>query len=253
MNRKSITAAFATSAVLATAALFAPAAMGHVTLQPTEAPAGAFTRFDVRVPNERDDAQTTRVAVKMPPGIFFASYEPKPGWDVEIERRELDQPVEAFGEEQSEEVDTVTFTADGRSNAIAAGQFLDFGLSVNVPEGDAGAKLEFPATQRYSSGETVRWIGPEDADEPAATVTLTAADEAGGHGAPGSSGAAAGTSSTDDDGGTAAASTADDGSNGLAIAALVVGGLGLVAGLAALLTARRGRAGTRPGRTEVAA
>ena len=234
MNRKSITAAFATSAVLATAALFAPGAMGHVTLQPTEAPAGAFTRFDVRVPNERDDAQTTRVAVKMPPGIFFASYEPKPGWDVAIERRELDQPVEAFGEEQREEVDTVTFSADGRSNAIAAGQFLDFGLSVNVPEGDAGAKLEFPATQRYSSGETVRWIGPEDADEPAPVVTLAAAD---GEATDAHGGAEA--AAPDQSAGVSASEVDGKASEGLAIAGLVLGGLGLLAGIGAFAAARR--------------
>ena len=51
-----------------------PAAAGaHVTLQPTEAPAGGFARLDVRVPNERDDAATRKVAVQMPPGFASAS------------------------------------------------------------------------------------------------------------------------------------------------------------------------------------
>ena len=38
---------------------------------------------------------------------------------------------------------------------------------------------------------------------------------------------------------SAAATTADDGGDGLAIVALIVGTLGLVAGVAALVTARR--------------
>ena len=59
--------------------LLAPAAaQAHVTLQPDTAPAGGFTRLDVRVPNERDDAGTTKVDVQLPPGFIAASYEPVP-------------------------------------------------------------------------------------------------------------------------------------------------------------------------------
>jgi len=58
------------------------------------------------------------------------------------------------------------------------------------------------------------------------------------------SGTAAGSGASAGSGQTAAATTSqDDGSsNGLAIAALVVGALGLVAGIAGLLAARRARA-----------
>lgn len=79
-----------------------PAAQAHVTLQPEEAPAGGFTRLDVRVPNERDNKGTTKVHVQMPPGFIFASYEPIPGWEGKIEKRKLAEPVEAFGEEPDE-------------------------------------------------------------------------------------------------------------------------------------------------------
>ena len=54
-------------AVLVVAALALPAAAAaHVTLQPETAPAGGFTRFDVRVPNERDDAARTRSRCRCP-------------------------------------------------------------------------------------------------------------------------------------------------------------------------------------------
>ncbi|MCW3009438.1 MAG: nuclear export factor, partial [Solirubrobacterales bacterium] len=52
------------------------AATAHVTVNPKQAPAGAYTVLDVRVPTERDDASTVKVVVKMPPGIVSASYEP---------------------------------------------------------------------------------------------------------------------------------------------------------------------------------
>jgi uncharacterized protein len=211
--------------------LFAlPAAMAsaHVTLQPKTAVAGGFARLDVRVPNERDDARTTKVSVRFPAGFLFASYEPEPGWRVTVLKRKLATPAEAHGEQITEEVDRVVFTArDG--NGIAPGEFRDFGLSLGIPERAAGTKLTFKALQTYSGGEVVRWIGPPDADEPAPQVELTAEAAAGGKPA-----AAAG-------GGGAQAEEDEEGTDTLAIIALIAGGLGLIAGTAALLAARRAR------------
>ncbi len=217
--------ATALAAVLA----IAPAAAAHVTVQPEEAPAGGFTRLDVRVPTERDNASTTKVDVQFPPGFLFVSTEPVPGWNSEITMRKLDKPVEQFGEQITEEVDRVTFTADGEG--IGPGQFQDFGLSLGVPD-KAGSTLTFKAVQTYSNGEVVRWIGPPDADEPAPQVKLTAAEGEGGAAEPAAQQPQAPAAEEDD----------DSGSDTLSIIALIVGGLGLAAGLAALLTGRR-RAG----------
>jgi periplasmic copper chaperone A len=235
MNRKTI------AALTAAAALAAPAAAGaHVTVQPTELAAGGFARVDVRVPNERDDAGTREVSVKMPPGITAASYEPRRGWDVEITKRKLDKPLELHGEQVTEEIDTVTFTGQD-ATAIQAGQFVDFGLSIAVPAGDAGTKLQFPATQTYEGGEVVRWIGAEDADQPAPVVTLAAAEgEHGGGAAEGEEAAAAG--GAEESAGVSAEEVDDKASKGLAIGGLIVGGLGLLAGIAALVAARRPKA-----------
>jgi periplasmic copper chaperone A len=207
--------------------VLAPAAVAHVTVQPEQAPAGDFTRLDVRVPNERDNASTTKVEVRFPPGFLFVSTEPVPGWDAEVTMRKLDKPVEQFGERITEEVDRVTLTANGEANAIGPGQFRDFGLSVGVPD-KPGSTLRFPAVQTYSNGEVVRWIGPPDSEEPAPQVKLTAASAAGG-----ASGAAAQQPQA------RAASEDDDDSNALSIVALIVGIAGLAAGLAALAMSRR--------------
>jgi periplasmic copper chaperone A len=214
---------------VALTALFvlAPVASAHVTLQPEEAPASGFTRLDVRVPNERDNASTTKVDVQFPPGFLFVSTEPVPGWNSEVTMRKLDKPVEQFGEQITEEVGRITFTADGEANAIGPGQFQDFGLSLGVPD-EAGSTLTFKAVQTYSNGEVVRWIGPPDAEEPAPQVKLTAAEEEGG-------GAAQPAAQQPQ----APAAEEDDESNTLSIIALIVGALGLAAGLAALLAGRR--------------
>jgi len=216
-------------AVVVAALALAPLAGAHVTLQPPEAPAGGFTRLDVRVPNERDNANTTKVEVQLPPGFLSLSYEPVPSWDVELTMRELDKPFEQFGEQVTEEVGRVTFTGDGERGVIRPGQFQDFGLSLAVPDRRPGTMLTFKALQTYSNGEVVRWIGPPDSEEPAPQVELTAAEEEEAA-APAAEQPA-----------TPAASEEDDDGNGLAIVALVVGVAGLATGLTALFL-HRGRA-----------
>lgn len=145
-------------------AAFAPAAAAHVTVQPNEAIAGTFSRFVVRVPNEKPDADTTKVVVNMPP-LTFVSFEPKDGWKRKVEMVELDEPIEAFGQEITEAVGSVTWSG-GR---IGPGEFLEFGFSARVP--DAEETLVFEALQTYTGGEVVRWTGEPDSETPAATVT----------------------------------------------------------------------------------
>jgi uncharacterized protein len=221
----------AAAVAAATLILVGPAA-AHVTLQPEEAPAGGFTRLDVRVPNERDNAGTTKVEVQFPPGFVFVSTQPVPGWTATVKKRKLDQPVEAEGEQITEEVDTVTWTGDGQTGIVKPGEFQDFGLSVGVPD-KPGTKLTFKALQTYDNGEVVRWIGPPDAEEPAPQVTLTAAGAEEEH--------AAATEPT------SSSTSADEGEDDtgaptwLAVLALVLGGLGLLAGVLGLARSRRPR------------
>jgi periplasmic copper chaperone A len=217
---------YTVGAALVAALAVAPAAVAHVTVQPEEAPAGGFTRLDVRVPNERDNADTTKVDVQFPPGFLSVSTEPVPGWNIKITKRKLDKPVEQFGEQVSEEVGRVTFTG----GAIRPGEFQDFGLSLGVPD-KPGSTVTFKALQTYSNGEVARWIGPPDSEEPAPQVKLTAAEPEGGGAA--QPAAAQPAADGDDDGG----------SDTLSIIALIVGIAGLAAGLAALFLRRGARVG----------
>ncbi len=225
MNHRTILAA--TAATLATLAGAATAAQAHVTLQPNEATAGGYARLDVRVPNEEDTKATTKIVVQMPAGFASASYEPVPGWRVQVAKRKLSTPVPSGeGETQTEEVSTLTFSATGKG--LAPGAFQDFGVSLRLPDQPAGTKLTFKALQTYTGGEVVRWIGAPGSDRPAPQVTLVAAPAEGEQPVDTAKAAPAATPDDDEDG---------DG-NGLALAALIVGGLGLLAGGAALISAR---------------
>ena len=201
-----------------------------MTLQPEEIPAGGFARLDVRVPTERDDASTTKVEVQLPAGFLSVSTEPVPGWDAKIVKRKLDKPVEQFGEQVSEEVGQVSFTANGEAAGIGPGEFQDFGLSLSVPD-KAGSTLPFKVVQTYSNGEVVRWIGSPDSEQPAPQVKLAAAQPEGGASEPAA-----------EEQPTAAAESGgdDDSDNTLAIIALVVAVAALAAGLLALLGRRSG-------------
>jgi periplasmic copper chaperone A len=220
-----VTIAFLLAAVLVLPAV----AQAHVTVQPDSVPAGGFARLDVRVPNEQDDAATNKVEVRFPEGFLFVSYEPVEGWTTAVKMKPLAEPIEEHGEEITEQVATVTFTADSPAAAIQPGQFRDFGLSVGMPaDAGEGEVLTFPAIQTYDNGEVVRWIGAPDSEEPAAQVTLTAPEEE--HGAASEEEGSEESGSEDDDDGTPMA---------LGIVALVLGAGGLLAGGSALARSRR--------------
>jgi periplasmic copper chaperone A len=212
-----------TAACIVIGALALPAtANAHVTVNPSEWEAGGFARFAVRVPNERDNADTTRITMRFPENVVSAGFQPVEGWKRTVQMERLDEPIEEEGEESiTERLATVTWSG-GR---IRPGEFQEFGVSFQVPEDAVGESLAFPAIQRYSNGEVVRWIGPEDADEPAPVVdVLPAAEE---------EGEAAATPTPEATPASADASSDDDATD-RANLALGVGVVGLLAGLGAL-------------------
>jgi uncharacterized protein len=234
-----ITTRIALASAAAAGALAAPAAaQAHVTLQPKTAAAGAYVVEAVRVPNETDDATTTKVVVQFPDGFAGASYQPVDGWTVKVAKGRLATPIQTGDGEVTEGVKTITWTARTTADGIAPGQFRDFPISVQIP-GKAGDTLTFKALQTYSDGEVVRWIGAPDADKPAPQIAVTAA--AGDHHAAADPAATATTEQTSAPAPAMADAPAADGggSDTLAVVALVVGALGLLAGGAGLALARR--------------
>lgn len=220
------------AAVAIVAAATAGTAAAHVTIQPGEATQGGFATLFVQVPNEKDDAGTVKVEVTMPVDhpIANVSFEPVPGWTITPERSTLSKPITVHGEEVTEAVTKITF----EGGPIAPGQFMRFPVSMGpMPEGVD--QLTFPAVQTYSDGDVVRWIETgEDAERPAPTITLVASDgDDHGAGSASSGDEAAADDSHDDD---------SSSSETLAIVAIVVGGVGVLLALVALL--RKGRAAT---------
>ena len=138
------------------------AGRAHVTLQPSEAPAKGFVVEDVRVPTEAENASTTKVSVQFPPGFAEVSFQPVPGWKVDVKRTKLATPITTDeGDKLTEQVSEVTWTG----GKIAPGEFQDFPISLQIPD-KPGTSLTFKAVQTYDDGKVVRWIGPPDRRSP---------------------------------------------------------------------------------------
>lgn len=209
-------------ATLGAAFALPAAAQAHVTLQPTSAPADGYVVQAVRVPNEEDNASTTKVVVRFPAGIDYAAYQPVAGWKAAVQS-------------SGKEVEQVTFAATGKG--IAPGSFQDFPLQMHTPD-KAGTALTFKALQTYSNGDVVPWIGAPDSDNPAPQVALTKAVPEGAA-AHAETEAPTPTVSATPVRQTAAVTKGDGDGTGLAIAALAVGLVGLGVGGAGLAAARR--------------
>jgi uncharacterized protein YcnI len=233
------------AALLAAGALLAPAgAQAHISLHPNTIPAGAFATLDVRVPGEQEGAYIKKVDVLFPQGFTGVDYENVPGWSTKIIESKLATPITEGGETIDTEVSQIVWTWTGPLGKVSNGQFIQFPLSLAIPDNAAGRALEFRTVQTYSNGQVVHWIDPSlQAEHPAPRINVTAKggviqDIAGEEAGPAAGQTAAGqsTPAPAPAGAKQASSTA---SEGLGITALILGALGLIAGLGALAAARR--------------
>lgn len=239
-SRLAAVGALAASAVV----VLSSPAFAHVTVQPEGTAAkGGYAVVDFRVPNERDNASTTKLEVSFPTDHPLASAMPEPisGWNVKVTKSELAKPIELHGQKISQAVSKITWTATGKG--VQAGFFQKFPVSMGALPEDTD-ELVFKAIQTYSNGEVVRWIevqqeGQEEPDNPAPVLELSDATEGGHHGASATAGASDSAASASDDTKNAAAKTAapadssDTTARVLGVVGIVIGALGVAYGVLA--------------------
>lgn len=203
----------------------AGSAAAHVTASPEEAEAGGYARLEFGVPHGCEGSPTTRVRVQIPDTVPSVTPQRNPLWSLSTKEGPK-QPTEAHGETITKGISEVIWTA---RQPLPEHELDVLGMSVLLPD-TSGETVFFPTIQECEQGEE-RWIQVpakgEDAHDlpyPAPQVVLTAASD--GHGAE-----------------AEASSPAEEESDGaptwLAVAALVLGGLGLLTGGAALARSRR--------------
>jgi len=217
----------------------AGAAAAHVTVNPSSAPAGDFTKLTFRVPNESDTAGTVAVTVTLPTDhpLAFVSVKQVPGWTVTPTKQTLAAPVTEGDLTIKEAVTSVTWTAQA-GNRIGPGEFAEFEISAGpVPD---VASLEFPTTQTYDDGTVVEWNEPtpasgEEPEHPAPTLTVAAAGDA--EDSHSDETAAASTEVEASAATVSAASATGEPSGGSDSTAVILAVIGIAVAAAALLTA----------------
>jgi uncharacterized protein YcnI len=235
----------ATAFVAIGAWLLPTVAQAHISLHPNTIPAGAFVTLDVRVPGEQAGAYAYKVDMQIPPGFTEVDTQNVPGWSVHKLFTHLATPIQTDAGPVDEQVSQIVWTGDrSRLGRLDDGTFIQFPLSLAMPSNLAGRSLAFKAIEYYSNGDIVRWIGSPSTEHPAPTVNITPGggaieDVAGAEAGPTPGETPSGQTATHAPASTVTASSGA--STGLAIAALVLGALGLLAGLIGLLAARRAR------------
>lgn len=222
------TATVAAAATALTLGLALPA-LAHVTVNPRTAEQGSFSKVAFRVPNERDDASTTKVEVSLPKDhpLAFVSVKPVPGWTVKVTEGKLDTPLKTEYGELTEAVTTIVWSG----GKINPGEFQEFEVSMGQLPKDTD-QLLFPTTQTYSGGEVVKWADAPATDgtepeHPAPVLKLTAPVAATPSATPSAAAAPAVVQ-------VAAASTSDSTARLLGAAGLLVGLAGVVIGVLGL-------------------
>ena len=140
-------------AVLFTAIFVSAAgASAHVTVTPKESTPGAWEKYEIRLPNEKQ-AATTRLEVRFPGGLRVMSFEDKPGWTVEPLR------------------DSVGAITGARwTGELPPERFVEFAIIAVNPK--TPGELRWSASQTYADGQVVNWAGARGSATPAPTVMV---------------------------------------------------------------------------------
>ena len=230
-----------TRVAVATGALtlaLAGTAGAHITANPGEAPSDSYATVRFDVGHGCEESPTTQLRIKVPPSVPSATPAVHPLWDVATKEGKKDK-VELHGETITRGVSEVSYTA---KQPLPADRLDSVTLSVKLPAGEEGESVYFPTVQSCEKGQN-RWIqipaegeNPDELEEPAPAVVLTAAE---GHGAAASD---AGQSAAQPAANVQAASVSSEDEGApmwLAITALAVGALGLLAGIGGMMAGRR--------------
>ncbi|MDI3328536.1 MAG: YcnI family protein [Alicyclobacillaceae bacterium] len=140
--------------------VFTGVASAHVTVWPSESRPGAWEKYTVRVPTEKD-VPTVKIVLKVPDGVTVGSLEPVPGWSYDLQK-------------ENGRVAAVVWQAAGEG--IKPGEFQEFSFQAKNPQ--QPGELSWKAYQYYKDGSVVEWTGPKDAKTPA-SVTVVGAPAAG--------------------------------------------------------------------------
>ena len=138
---------------------------GHAVLFPKKSATGAYEKYVLRVPNEKDVA-TTRVEIRFPADVRVTAFADVAGWQLEVLT------------DSSRKIIGAVWTG-----TLPPKRFVEFPFVGANPK--TAGSLTWPTFQTYASGERVEWTGAAGSKSPASVTTIAAPDSSVA-GAPGS-------------------------------------------------------------------
>ena len=129
--------------------------LAHAVVFPRTSAPGAYERYMLRVPNERNVA-TTRVEIRFPLDVKVISFADVDGWTLEVQRDSASRIVGAVW-----------------TGSLAPERFIEFPFVAVNPK--TTAQIQWPAFQTYADGQRVEWTGAEGTKSPASVTSLAAA------------------------------------------------------------------------------
>lgn len=141
--------------IVGIATLLVPsAALAHAVVFPKTSSLGAYEKYVLRVPNERD-VPTTRVEIHFPDGLRVVSFGDVADWKLQV----------------------LTDSAQRITGAVWTGslpkeRFIEFPFVAVNPKDSA--RLTWPTIQTYSNGEVVRWTDTDSTAKTPVSSTIVA-------------------------------------------------------------------------------
>jgi uncharacterized protein YcnI len=140
--------------LLSIAILVAPSIVfAHAVVFPRTSTPGAYEKYLLRVPNERD-VPTTKVELHFPQGLRVVSFGDVPGWRLQV----------------------LTDSAQRVTGAVWTGvlpkeRFVEFPFVAVNPKDSTS--LSWPTYQTYEGGERVEWTGPDSSKTPVSSTIIS--------------------------------------------------------------------------------
>lgn len=136
--------------------------LAHAVVHPDAAPPGAYQKYVLRVPTERD-VSTIAIEIAFPADVTVVSFADVPGWVLTVRTDDAGRIVGAAW-----------------TGTLPPERFAEFPFVAVNPR--AETTLIWPVRQTYAGGEVVEWAGPEGSDTPASITRISAAGAATGVG-----------------------------------------------------------------------
>ena len=132
-------------------------ALAHAVVYPKTSRPGAYEKYVLRVPNERD-VPTTRVEIRFPEGLRVVSFGDVAGWKLEVIADSAQRIIGAVW-----------------TGSLPKERFVEFPFVAVNPKDSTS--LSWPTYQTYEGGERVEWTSPDTAAKTPVSSTVIRSDD----------------------------------------------------------------------------